>query len=187
MCDRQIVKECVSIWFGSEEAFEDYARSEVLDALLAGLHDQIFTRQWSLSVSIPILWTFLDQVVSHAAYGQTVLAISGACEGMVLWFCCAPIFMDMCTFFACWFCRRGTSAFHEFLQNLKLLLVAPVVFSVMATTWVFANLFGRLEALVRHGTFLFAGVWGTLALVHFLYKVSRTSDGYHSFQRRSRG
>ena len=28
-----MVQQCVSICFGSEEAFEDYARSEVLEAL----------------------------------------------------------------------------------------------------------------------------------------------------------
>ena len=33
LCDRQVVQQCVSICFGSEEAFEDYARSEVLEAL----------------------------------------------------------------------------------------------------------------------------------------------------------
>ena len=51
MCDRQIVKECVCIWFGSEEAFEELIRSEVLDALSAGLQNGVFTRSWSLCVT----------------------------------------------------------------------------------------------------------------------------------------
>ena len=32
-CDRKVVKECVKVWFGSQEAFEHAVRSEVLDIL----------------------------------------------------------------------------------------------------------------------------------------------------------
>ena len=32
ICDREVVKECINIWWGSQEAFEDFLHSEVIDA-----------------------------------------------------------------------------------------------------------------------------------------------------------
>ena len=173
LCDRQIVRECVSIWFGSEEAFEDYAQSEVLDALLAGLHDQIFTRQWSLSVSIPLLWTFLDFAVSATFCCETIAVIAVSIDGLVLWFLCAPIHMDLCTFFACRYCQRGTSTICELLENLKVELLGVSCFSVMAGTWFFFQARQGQERLIASAAF--GGVWSTLALCHLLYKVRKSN------------
>ena len=173
MCDRQIVKECVSIWFGSEEAFEDYVRSDVFDALLAGLHDQIFTRQWSLSVSIPILWAFLDFVVSHAFCCDTIGVIALSIDGLVLWFLCAPIFMDVTSFFACRYCERGTSTICEVLENLKVQLAGVLCFGAMAGTWFLCQARQVQERLIASAAF--GGVWSTLALCHLLYKVRKSS------------
>ena len=72
-------------------------------------------------------------------------------------------------------------------QNLKVALVAVVVFGVMATSWVFSDNAYYVPERLDHGAAQFAGVWGTLALFHFLYKVSRKSHGCHCFQLRSRG
>ncbi|CAL1140185.1 unnamed protein product [Cladocopium goreaui] len=41
-CDRKILKECVKIWFGSEQAFEDTVRSEILEILNHDLNEKVF-------------------------------------------------------------------------------------------------------------------------------------------------
>ena len=46
-CDREILKDCVSIWFGQREAFEDYVRLRVAEEMSAGLEHLVFTRSWS--------------------------------------------------------------------------------------------------------------------------------------------
>ena len=177
MCDRKVVKKCVSIWFGSEEAFEDYARSEVLETLLTGLHDQIFTRGWSLSVAIPILWAFLDLAVSEAVAEAKYSSIALSIHGLVLWFCCAPIFVDVCTFFAWRYCRANTW-FGEVLENLRVELVGVVCFCAISGSWVISMTF---DWEMRVGAF--AGLWCMLALFHVLYKVSRKSGGCHPFRQ----
>ena len=185
MCDREIVKECVSIWFGSEEAFEDYVRSEVLVTIVAGLHDRTFTRGWSLSVASPILWAFLDIAASHAGYDNASLdlAIAEGREGMVLWFCCAPMFVDICIFFACRYCQEGNSTCHEILKNLQLEMVAVVVFSVMAATFVYSHAYSGPERL--HSAAQFVGGWSIMALFHVFFRVSRQSGACHLFRLRS--
>ena len=39
MCDREIITECIRLWFGSEEAFESCVRSEVSSLLIKGVLD----------------------------------------------------------------------------------------------------------------------------------------------------
>ena len=172
LCDRQIVKECVSIWFGSSEAFEDCVRSAVLETLVAGLQERIFTRGWSLSVSVPLLWAFLDLTVSHAMGGHRIVAIAQLVEGLVLWFLCVPIFADVGMFFLRRYCQQGASTIHEILENVKVELIGVACFCFVAGTWFF--LCSTRPGDERHAAAaLFAGVWGTLALGHFMYKVLR--------------
>ena len=71
--------------------------------------------------------------------------------------------------------------FHKMLQNLKVVLVAVAIFGLIATSWVLSDSYYIVERF-DHGTAQFAGVWGTLALFHFLYKVSRKSYGCNRFQ-----
>ena len=62
LCDRKVVKECVKIWFGSQEAFEETVRSEVLETLTVVLSEGVFTNRWILGVTSPLpldlSWTF---------------------------------------------------------------------------------------------------------------------------------
>ena len=60
LCDRKVLKECVKIWFGSQEAFEHAVRSEVLDILTMVLSEKVFTTTWILGATCPFLWAFLD-------------------------------------------------------------------------------------------------------------------------------
>lgn len=50
LCDRRIVQDCVAIWFGSEAAFEESVRKEVLSILKEDLKGKVFTREWARGV-----------------------------------------------------------------------------------------------------------------------------------------
>ncbi|CAK9101900.1 unnamed protein product [Durusdinium trenchii] len=155
LCDRKIVQECVTIWFGSQKDFEHCARTEVLEVLTRGLEEQLLTRGWSLSVTMPVLWAFLDLAASFAAFDFKNQALEFAIEGFVLWFLVAPIFIDFCIFLASrclgrLFVKRfGSTDPRSFL--LARLIIKP-----------------GGDVLVRAG--LFASFWGVVALCHFLYR-----------------
>ena len=55
LCDRRIVKECVDICFGSQQAFEDTVRSEVLNILEHELSERVFSMAWALGVTSPVM------------------------------------------------------------------------------------------------------------------------------------
>ena len=43
ICDKQIIKKCVSIWFGCQDAFEDFVQTNVTEKLSARLEIGVFT------------------------------------------------------------------------------------------------------------------------------------------------
>ena len=167
MCDRQIVKECVCNWFGSQEAFEDCVRSVVLERLVATLQEKTFTRGWSLSVSIPLLWAFFDLIVSHLAGGDRELAIAQFMQVMVLWPLCIPMYADLCISVSRRYCQRGTSTFREILENLKVLFIGVAFFCILAGSWWYFCAQRYHQAIWSSG--IFAGVWSAAALCHLAY------------------
>lgn len=183
LCDREIVKECVSIWFGSQEAFEDSVRSQVSNTLARRLTGQVFNRGWCLAVSLPLLWTFLDQVSTWAAGGYPEMAIENGMEGFVLWFLCCPIFADFSIWLAFRYCRRAASRGLEVLKNLGVLFLAVFGFTLMAATFTVGRVLVSSPSIYRAG--IFGGFWCILAFCHFLYKAWRFRLTSHSVQLRA--
>lgn len=62
-------RQCVALWFGSLEAFEEYIRSKVCDAVVHDLRSKVFTKTWTLQVSTPVLWGFMDLVATFIRIG----------------------------------------------------------------------------------------------------------------------
>ena len=175
LCDRRIVNECVSIWFGSQEAFENYVRSAVLETVVSGLKETIFTRGWSLSAASPILWCFFDLTASYAAGGHMKMAIAHLIEGLVLWLICGPFFTDVWRLSSCRYCRRGASTFLEAVANLKVgLLIFAYGCAVLGSWILLCFTWPANERLSGAGAF--AGVWGTLALSQFAYKCFKKAN-----------
>lgn len=183
LCDREIVKECVSIWFGSPEAFEDCIRSELLAAVTWRLKQDVFTRHWSLSVTIPVFWGFLDLAASFAIIHEYEEALSFIIEGLVLWLLCGPILLDFMTWLAFRYCRRASSIRREICTNLSLLLVASGGFLVILVSYILCQ--GFLNERIWYATAFFGGPWCIIAVLQFLYKVSHRSHRSNSFSLRS--
>ena len=106
LCDRKIVKECVKIWFGSQQAFEDTVRSEVLDILKHDLTDNVFSIAWTMSVTSPVMLAFMDlsatfAQVEHLNGGELSIwpiwehpSPALFLEGLVFWLLVIPAVKD---------------------------------------------------------------------------------------------
>ena len=176
MCDREVVKECVSIWFGDQEAFEDYVRTKVTDNLATEL-DGVFTRSWSLSVTIPYMWANLDWSTSQMAIGEDKAAMMRFLERSVLWFFNCPIFVDFVTYLTQRFSRKSTFFVCEIIKNLACVLLA-----MLYLTFGFGSLFLSLNLpwesdIQRTGVFVV--FWLLIGVGHSLMKriVSRHKRG----------
>ena len=97
-CDRKLLKECVNIWFGSQKAFEDTVRSEVLEILNHDLTQQVFGTAWVLGVSSPGMLAFMDRFASLPDGGWDFLEHPAAAlflEGLIFWLLAYPAFLNM--------------------------------------------------------------------------------------------
>ena len=168
LCDRQIVKECVSIWFGSQEAFEDYIRTKVIENVASQLETRVFTRSWSLSVTIPLMWAACDYSATWLRIGDYEHAISRLGIGFVTWFLSGPILIDSFLFFAKTFCQKPTSIVCEILKNLAVLLLAMAFLSTVVGSvllWLVAPWGSDMQRLGVFGAF-----WSLLAIGHLVMK-----------------
>ena len=67
VCDREIVRQCVTSWFGAEDKFDDSVRSIVAHSLLHQLGVDAFPYTWILGSTAPISWTFFDYLATYQA------------------------------------------------------------------------------------------------------------------------
>ena len=124
LCDRQIIRERISIWFGNQAAFEIYIRSEVVEELVKGLEYGVFTRWWSLVVTLPFFWVMCDLGASWISAGDYDEGVALLIEGFVLWGLATPIFVGW--FFllpTCRFRRRAWTVTLDILKSWGVLLV----------------------------------------------------------------
>ena len=177
ICDREIVKECVSIWFGDQGSFEDYVRTKVTDNLAAEL-DEVFSRSWSLSVTIPMFWAYLDWSAGFMATGKDENAMSILLEGFAFWFLGGPILVDLVTYLTQRFSRKSTFGLvGEIMKNLGLSLLAMLHFGLVFGSMILSRNLPLESELQRAGVFLV--FWLFIAVCHFLMKriVSRHKRG----------
>ena len=168
LCDRQIAKECVSIWFGNVEAFEDYVRSKVMENLVMQLETRVFTRSWSLSVTIPFMWTTFDLCATWLFAGEYLHALSRFGVGLVMWFLCGPIFADCFIFLAQTFSGKPPKLAYEILKNMAVLLLAMLPLGAMAASVFFFHTSPWGGPMQRLG--VFGAIWSLLGLTHSIAK-----------------
>lgn len=105
-CDREVLKQCVTIWFGSTAAFEEAVRSELSDIVATELRHDVFTRGWAVRVSSPTLWGFMDLIAAHLRIAQYDVAFEFFATGLVVWLGCAPMLVELCIFLTRRYCRQ---------------------------------------------------------------------------------
>ena len=145
LCDRRVVKECVRIWFGSQEAFEDAVRSEVLDMLMVLLSDKVFTNTWILSVTTPFVWTFLDLSVSFAPFPHPFwehTSVALLTEGLVLWLLAFPSVKDLLIMFCTLTRAKGRTPCIEIFKNLMVVLTCALFLSILLALYVVTRYVG---------------------------------------------
>ena len=141
-CDRKVVKECVKVWFGSQEAFEHAVRSEVLDILTTILNEKVFTTTWILGATCPFLWAFMDFSATFAIrpYPYPSLwrhaSVTLLVEGSMLWLVAFPGVKDL-LILTCRFTRaKGSTLCIEISKNLMVIFAGASHLSILMVLYV---------------------------------------------------
>eukprot|EP00438_Fugacium_kawagutii_P018308 Skav212457 [mRNA] locus=scaffold385:161244:162818:+ [translate_table: standard] len=177
LCDRKVVKD---IWFGSQEAFEQTVRSQVLDILTHELSENVFTTTWVLSVTSPVIWAFVDLSMSFLseigkAKSPWRFDFPGfLLEGLSIWLITIPNIKMLLILLCRLTRRRPQHACLEFLKNtaavcMIMLPVLLIIACFVLSRWlVHSGLFleyGRQMAAAAFvaSMLLLSGCWWVLA------------------------
>lgn len=171
-CDRKIVKECVKIWFGSEQAFEDTVRSEILEILNHDLNEKVFSTPWLLGVTAPSMWLFLDISSSWAFISDWKIwegpPAAVLLEGLVIWLLAVPATKDLILCFCRMMRARPRSLCLEVLKNMMTLFF---MFSPLAMITICYGLIQVVVVQRMHRAAAFLGCMLLLSPCNFLLAV----------------
>ncbi|CAK9014481.1 Uncharacterized protein SCF082_LOCUS12349 [Durusdinium trenchii] len=152
ICDREVVQECIRVWFRDQGRFEEHIQTEVVEVLVYNLRCQALPYRWRVAISTPAFWACLDLVASLYKNGMIEMAVEWLLLGFMLWLFAGPMVLSWFVFL----CRRLSTK-----KRLDLLQTLAVIFGVMPLVVVLAGFFVYLQVtmadpLLRAGLFAIA-------------------------------
>ena len=134
-CDRKILLQCISVWFGSVETFEQTVRTRVLDILANHLRHELFSYKSCLACTAPILWHFLDTLAGDLYYRESERHFDDAffqtLRALGWWLGCIPAMFFTMLLLSRAFRNHCGMFIFEILTNVVVLLGVVASFVVM--------------------------------------------------------
>eukprot|EP00438_Fugacium_kawagutii_P025971 Skav210748 [mRNA] locus=scaffold2652:438921:440150:+ [translate_table: standard] len=163
ICDREVICQCIRIWYGSVEAFETTVRTRVKVMLHRQLGGLLFPYGWQLVGTAPFLWGFADLTAARTRAGNWSAAGLTIWCGLSWWLFLGPLIFQMTLLLAKYFRRRQESAWQDQLKNgLVALLVTGLSFvgnwtSLLVHDWLSASLWFASVVLLSGTCWLVVG------------------------------
>jgi len=162
VCDREIVLNCITTWYGSVEAFESAVQNTVLPALRHQLGHQPFPYLWLLCASAPLVWGQMDAVAGQLRAGQTSSAILFVLQGLMWWLAAFPILSVLWVGFAHRLRLRPTYRVLDVLINV---VGMTSLFVFLCVVWGLQEVMGMPFEDEIHGRAFFLGFMLTVTAV----------------------
>ena len=135
VCDRKILLQCISMWFGSVESFEQTVRQRVLGILANHLRHELFSYKSCLACTAPILWHFMDTLAGDLHYRESKSHFDQAffqiLRALGWWLGCIPAIFFTMLLLAGFFRNHCGMFILEILTNVGVLLGVVASFLVM--------------------------------------------------------
>ena len=155
LCDRKVVKECVKSWFGSQEAFEETVRSEVLETLTVVLSEGVFTNRWILGVTSPFLWTFMDlsasfshwELIPSKFWGH--ISLNYLLEGLMIWLVAMPSVKNVLIMICKLSRSKGRTFCTEILKNWMVVFTIASLLGILIAFYVTSRFLARKSSFGR--------------------------------------
>ncbi len=131
LCDKEVVKDCVKLWFGSQEAFEDFVRSTVSDIIIRKLN-HVWRFRTALGVAAPIFWLCIEFSARYVALEHRLLFLGNVpffrrystsylMTGVCFWLLNVPSTLQFASAVCKLGCRTGSTPCREIAKNLLIL------------------------------------------------------------------
>ena len=104
---------CITQWFGSIEAFEEYVQTDVTDVLVHQLQWCTFRYAWSCALGMPAFWACLDVASIPYQHGDVNHVVAWLSYGLTCALLVFPCLGSWSKFFTHLFRHRGRSWLHE--------------------------------------------------------------------------
>jgi len=136
MCDRQVLAQCITKWFGSLKAFEASIQNDVVREVHSqlGLH---FSYVWLLLVTSPLHWGYLDQVAARVRVGDWNGAVVVGILCLAYSFNIVPLFFMWALILVRYAREPRTNPCKDRLTNLliwAILVLSSLLLAVMQTS-----------------------------------------------------
>lgn len=141
LCDKEVVKDCVNLWFGSQEAFEDFVRSKVSDIIIRKLN-HAWGYRTALGVAAPVMWIFIDFAARYLVLEHKLLflanmpffrrlSFSYLMTGTCFWLMNVPSALQLASAVCKLGCRTGSTPCREIAKNLLVLSCIALWLSII--------------------------------------------------------
>ncbi|CAE7409316.1 unnamed protein product [Symbiodinium necroappetens] len=143
VCDRRVILQCITTWFGSVEQFESHVRTDVLQCLQDQLSREVFTYKQIAVSALPMLWHYMDSAATmHYHYigiGDRPLfgAIREFVRGLGWTFGVVPVVVLATVRLSYLLQRRRTFVVCDIMVNLSIMAITFlfVVAALMSEQW----------------------------------------------------
>ena len=132
----------MKIWFGSQEAFEETVRSEVLETLMVALSEEVFTNRWFLAVTCPLLWTFIDLSASFTHWQLipsrfwTHSSVAYLLDGLMIWLVALPSVKNVVIMICKLSRSKSRTLFTEVLKNWMVVFTIAFLLCILIALYV---------------------------------------------------
>ena len=162
----QVVKECVSRWFGSEAAFIESIRHEVWGILKAALSGKTFTREWAFGVTFPAFWADLDFAAYFARLNQWDRSLAFIIEGLGVVFVVIPptaqLLIQICRLYR----HKASSPCREVIYNLFVMFLCSLPIIIAMIVWILSGYMVYVPVTHNGGSVLLgSATWFLLMLL----------------------
>ena len=168
LCDREIVRQCIMHWYGSEEEFDHAVQSVVAIALKQQMGSDTFDYSLMLGATVPILWPLTDLgLLWRSRQDFNALVYTVSCLSAWLWW--IPTVATVGLFLARCLRSRGYWRCTEWLRDVLLAILAtPSMIGLIALQELMLQLEDERLQAVCIAAFSFV----IFAVVRTLYQLS---------------
>eukprot|EP00439_Symbiodinium_sp_Y106_P048098 s4224_g6.t1 len=125
-CDREVVLRCIRNWFGSEEAFEEEAKTMLSAAIPTQLGQTLFPYPLLLVATMPLLWIMLDLAIENILFMKLDMWwLFWLISGVGWWMGSFPFFLA--SFFYAARCMRQPRGYRVLDWLANLLVISSIL------------------------------------------------------------